>query len=448
MNVGAIVSMQNLGQLSNREKSPGLQDGDNDSLFSQLYFNELAANGSEENVDTGMIQLLELLDILQVEVIAPVEKKGLSEVNMKEMLSEAGFTEENFLVAVQSLTKGIVKEIPQLEELVSTMKGEEGEAVLVQLLEMISLLSVDTLKKLDHSSLQLLLKASKIFEQGLRQADSNNDHAEKAESLQHNLKTISQKLEQLFIVSDNKSAKWNGILKQAYEANPIIRNFETGPKNGTQLSHAVNKTQGEKITNLVHPNLLIFQSQSDDSKGESSIEVDKVKGNGGPLSMFIGQNQTTKVEQFSLFVNKNQNGPTYEQFVKEFGNILARSQMLHTPNMSKLLIKLYPERLGSLRIEILQQNGVMTARILASTNAAKDILDSQLTGLRQALSSQNLQVEKIEVAHTLTDSTRQERQTSQQQQNGQQQREQSTPQHNENDHPETGFKELLMNSEE
>ncbi|MGF2615651.1 flagellar hook-length control protein FliK [Rossellomorea vietnamensis] len=449
MNVGAMLSMQNLGQLSNREKVNGSQEGENGILFSRLFSSEMESEASGEQIETEMMQLLKLLQILQGESTGTLETKEISDVNLKAVLTEAGFTEMEFLEAVQSLMQGIVKEIPQLKEIVSLLKEEEGEEALIQLLEVISLVSVDNLKKLDQPSLQLLLKASKVLEQGLRQTDSNNIQAEKAESLQNNLRIIGQKLEQIFNGGDLKSAKWSEILKRAFDANLSGRNTDAISKNAVQHSFSVNKPSGEKSANLVQLNgkHLSFQTNNIDSAAESPLEGEKPsKGNGVPFTSLIGQHQTGKIEQFSLFLNRNQNGTTYEQFVKEFANILGRSQMMHTPNMSKLLIKLYPEQLGSLRIEILQQNGVMTARILASTKAAKDILDSQLTGLRQALSSQNLQVEKIEVAHTLNEMNRQERQPSQQN-NGQQPKEQSNQQQDENENPETTFKELLMNSE-
>lgn len=443
MNVGAMLSMQNLGQLSNREMTQGLQEGKNNALFSRIFSNARESDGSEEQIDTEMMQLLDLLHILQVEETGPPEEKELPAVDKTGMLMEAGSTEKELLEAMQSLIQGISKEVPQLKEAVSILIDEDGEGVMVPLMEMLSLLSVDSLKKLDQSSLQLFIKVSKIVEHGLRQPDYSS---QQAESLQNSLKNLSQKLEHFFNSPNNKSSKWNGILQQAFETNNLGSSGDSVSKNGVQHSYLVNKDQGA-FYNLPGK-FLSLNSSSTDSAGETFLEAEKAaKGNGVSLTSLIGQHQTAKVEQFSLFINKSQGGTTYEQFVKEFANILARSQMVQTPNMSKLLIKLYPEQLGSLRIEILQQNGVMTARILASTKAAKEILDSQLTGLRQALSNQNLQVEKIEVAQTLTESTRQERQ-SPQQQNGQQPREQAAQQQNENENSETTFKELLMNSEE
>ena len=68
-------------------------------------------------------------------------------------------------------------------------------------------------------------------------------------------------------------------------------------------------------------------------------------------------------------------------------NIFKRSNFGQTGGTNRLLIKLYPEHLGQVRIELLQVNGVMTARILASTALGKEMLDSQLHQLRKCIST-------------------------------------------------------------
>ncbi|MGM0844600.1 MAG: flagellar hook-length control protein FliK [Bacillota bacterium] len=453
MNVSAMLSMQNLGQISQVDLPHKLQEGENGTLFSSLFSNALRSEESVEVIDPEMMQLLKLLQVLQEENIETLETKEFPEIQLKNILSEAGITDQEFLKAVETLMQGIVKEVPQLKEELLQAKGEEGEEDLIQLLETLSVMSVDSLKKMDQPSLELLLKTSKVYEHSLRHTDLNHHQAEKAEILLHNLKNILQKLEQHFNGTDHKHSKWNGILEKVYNANLLPKNEEAVLKNGFQHSLLNNKSVGEGASNPIYLNgrAISIQTNSPNSidvSGEGVFEGERAaKGNGTSHLTGLSGGQAPRIEQFSLMLNKSQNGTNYEQFVKDFANIMARSQMTQTPNMSKLLLKLYPEQLGSVRVEILQQNGVMTARILASTKTAKDILDSQLTGLRQALAGQNLQIEKIEVAQTLTESNRQERQSSSQQQNGQQPREQSRSQQSDNENSDTTFKELLMNSE-
>ncbi|XXM73523.1 flagellar hook-length control protein FliK [Lysinibacillus sphaericus] len=153
-----------------------------------------------------------------------------------------------------------------------------------------------------------------------------------------------------------------------------------------------------------------------------------------------------KSDTFTMNLGPTKSTLQYEQFVKELQTILSRSNLQTLPNMNKLLIKLYPEQLGSLRIELLQTNGIMTARILATTSAAKEMLDSQLQGLKHAFTSQNLQVDKIEVSQALSDPERQSKGQSHQQNGQSKQAPEDT--HKDNEEQESaGFKEYLVNSE-
>ena len=74
-----------------------------------------------------------------------------------------------------------------------------------------------------------------------------------------------------------------------------------------------------------------------------------------------------------------------------------------------MLIKLYPEHLGQIRIELHETNGVLSARILASTALAKGMLDSQMHQLRNALAQQNLQVERIDVTQSIQETSKNDR---------------------------------------
>lgn len=115
----------------------------------------------------------------------------------------------------------------------------------------------------------------------------------------------------------------------------------------------------------------------------------------------------SKVQQFALFVeHHSKQSINQEQFIKEFQNILARSQFGSGKEGMKLLIKLYPEHLGSLRIELLQKDNMLIARIIASSGAAKDVLESQVQSLKQSFLSQNIQIEKIEISQQLQQSER------------------------------------------
>ncbi|WP_409253703.1 flagellar hook-length control protein FliK [Bacillus sp. SCS-153A] len=449
MNVGTLFSMQNVGQLSGKGQTKTPQEGKSTMLFNSFLSQAGQVEEKTENLEIEMLQLLNMLNILQSDKPIEVNGDNLSTLKINDILSEVGITQQEFNAALQSILDGLGNQFPHLKEMFLQLDKENQEEILFQVIETIGVLHMDDFKKLSSPSMEILLKTTKAFQHVFRQTDLNIRQTEMAEALQQNLKVIAQKVEQLLTGETLKNEKRVRMLEKAFHDNLHSKQPDNSiPNNRMVNKNAVNSMSALTAASNKFTGVLDIRGIQSTGEQSAKLEGEQTPKNNGTLSLqgFVGQQQMPRIEQFSLFVNKGQQGTTYEQFVKDFSNIIGKSQMIQTPNMSKLLLKLYPEQLGSLRIELLQHDGVMTAKILASTKAAKEILDSQLTGLRQALNSHNLQVEKIEIAQTFTESHRQERQPSQQQ-NGQQQKEQSNQESNNKEEPETTFKELLMNSE-
>lgn len=111
------------------------------------------------------------------------------------------------------------------------------------------------------------------------------------------------------------------------------------------------------------------------------------------------QGPLNSVQQFVIHVGENRgNQPTNEQFLRQFQNILGRSSLAQFPNgVNQLTVKLYPEHLGRLDVKLTQQNGIIVAELMTTTNAAKTAIQSQLHQLREAFVAQNIPVDKIEI---------------------------------------------------
>lgn len=65
-------------------------------------------------------------------------------------------------------------------------------------------------------------------------------------------------------------------------------------------------------------------------------------------------------------------------------------------------MQLYPEHLGRIQIHVVSKDGIMTAKIVAETEAAKQAIEGGLTNLKDAMQHQNLKVEAIEVMVSTT----------------------------------------------
>jgi len=108
--------------------------------------------------------------------------------------------------------------------------------------------------------------------------------------------------------------------------------------------------------------------------------------------------QIGKLEQLSIMRNNPEKMVSGELLMKQFESILSKSQFLNTGGTQKLFIKLFPEHLGSVRVELFQKDQTMIARIITTTGTAKEALESQVNGLKQAFAAQNISVERIEIS--------------------------------------------------
>lgn len=118
-----------------------------------------------------------------------------------------------------------------------------------------------------------------------------------------------------------------------------------------------------------------------------------------PVSTQVQQSTVpTRTVTVALPMERSQQS---EALVKEIQNLLNRSQLANNGGTIKLMLKLFPENLGQIRIEIMQQDGVMQARLLATTAAGKELLDSNLNQLKNAFVAHNIQMERIDVAQSL-----------------------------------------------
>ena len=61
-------------------------------------------------------------------------------------------------------------------------------------------------------------------------------------------------------------------------------------------------------------------------------------------------------------------------------------------------MQLNPEHLGKINLQVAAKNGVVTAQIATETLEAKEILEAQLTTLKETLEHQGVKVEAVEVS--------------------------------------------------
>lgn len=88
--------------------------------------------------------------------------------------------------------------------------------------------------------------------------------------------------------------------------------------------------------------------------------------------------------------NVNKPQPVVEQIVEQ-----VRVHM--NQDATSMELQLYPEHLGKIQIHVVSKDGVMTARIAAETEQAKQAIENGLANLKEAFEQQDLKVEAVEV---------------------------------------------------
>lgn len=102
------------------------------------------------------------------------------------------------------------------------------------------------------------------------------------------------------------------------------------------------------------------------------------------------QNAVNQVEQTVLSEQPIRQADIVRQVVEQVRLNMNQQQ-------TSLELQLYPEHLGRIQINVVSKEGVMTASIVAETEAAKQAIESGLLNLKETMEQQELKVEAIEV---------------------------------------------------
>ncbi|RDI47455.1 flagellar hook-length control protein FliK [Falsibacillus pallidus] len=427
MNVAGTMPSSAAGKSSpsvNRKSE--IPSGNFKNLLGAVYQSTLGKDASatksedynKDAMDT-MDALKELLEILNQSTTLPLNvSNDLSHASVQEnegitlqgIAKILGITKDKLINVLKSISDKLKELTPGNSTPVDKGKKQDPMDMLMNLISQLSQLSKEAFKQLPKDDIVMILKAGKSLEAQLMATDLDSQGIKKAINLKDSLKQIKDTINGL--QSDMPKLKQKEIITTAFSR--VL---------------AVSQTKGEK-------------PQSTQSSISEGTHTETAEANPVQLNMTIQ-------EQFAIFTNKDAKAPNFESFVKQFSDILAKSQVSPLPNGNKLLIKLYPEQLGSLRIELLQKDGVITAKLLASTNAAKDLLEGSLSSLKNAFSQQHIQVDKIDI---YTNSTEQQKFDKQQNPQQHQQHRREDQSGTDQQKPESGLEfaeelqELLFNT--
>lgn len=223
-------------------------------------------------------------------------------------------------------------------------------------------------------------------------------------ALQGNEQTVTpkeaEKVVQLLKFAELLGKKTDTVYQQEFQLSQLKENLQSALAQVQQVAVQQPTTQQTVTTSFQQVVQQIVQQASvTTTTTSSSQESDTPQVN-------TSQQQTT-VQTKTVTVTLPAERPAQsEALIKEIQNLISRSQLSGQQGNLKLLLKLYPENLGSIRIELIQKDGILTARLLASTAVGKELLDSNLNQLKAGFVAQNIQMERIDIAQSLQDADR------------------------------------------
>lgn len=341
-------------------------------------------------------------------------------------------------------------EIPNDEGLIILSQGEEEQVITIE--ELMSNID-DILTLLNMNTEQLNEIAQELLREEVR-IDNIWDfiHLVNHEQQSLNANVESQLLDKMTSILFGEE---NGLQRDVVKFLQVIKLAQlVGEQSQLKLE------QQEQISNLKTFLLNIEKTiikEMTTSTGKFSLEnfqqvvVKQVKtevDSNAHTTSNISLHQNSETKTITITLPNTNNGSQAESLVKQIESILQRSQISNSQGTTKLLLKLYPEHLGSIRIELVQRDGVISARLLASTALGKELLDSQIHQLKQAFVQQNIQLDRIDIQQSLQETDLRDQNLFNNMFKGQQQSEENDKDSEEQqDDEKLSFKEFLVNEE-
>ncbi|SFA74023.1 MULTISPECIES: flagellar hook-length control protein FliK [unclassified Bacillus (in: firmicutes)] len=387
--------------------------------FFQLFVNTMSTAQSTQNVngqesasanfsDADLKKLLEFmktLDVLELEGGKEMLDQVLSnpELDIMSMVKDLlGVDESEWTQLLGKLGELMPQSLTETED------GKKDEIAQLELL-MSSLLTLpkNELQKYMKDA-ETMIKAVKLYEL----LSANQESFNRETKLSDTLKQLNEKLERL-LTDKGSQVKFDYLQKTVMPLAAELNNSASKVNDKESVKNLINKLDGFHQMNILPQHF-------------------------------------SKTEQLTLMLDGGRRQISGEQLMQQFESILSRSSFLKTGGSQRLFINLNPEHLGSLRIELIQKDQLMIARILTTTGAAKETLENQLHSLKQAFAAQNIQMDRVEISQQMTQQERsfyREQTNSQEQPDQNDRREELDKQRSNNEDFINTFEEALLNAE-
>ena len=366
------------------------------------------SNKSDMKASTFAEQMYQSLHLNGIEKNAEV--KTNAENIDSPVLDEAVF--QNLLNELQNLLLNLDEQISLLSEVQglenTTIVEQELEQLFLQLNTLVSQI-MSYFQESSGNALQLENMESAIFHFSNEKFQRFLDTLSKTQI--NDLTKMMNQLQQILLKQENLSAVDSKVLHllakiTEYKNNGQLLNSQALI---TDAKTPVNSSAGESkpvVSPTVHSMSVGAQSQNS-KEGETEQSQKQTSSKQQPFllrtdtSKVVWQSEMPKVQQLTLRVDTNGNQVNTESFMKNFEKLLSSSNFMKNGMFNKLVIKLHPETLGTIRIELIQSQTSLVAKLHVQNEQVRSLIESHLSGLKNSFAAQNIQVDKFEISSNL-----------------------------------------------
>ncbi|MDT0147118.1 flagellar hook-length control protein FliK [Priestia aryabhattai] len=169
-------------------------------------------------------------------------------------------------------------------------------------------------------------------------------------------------------------------------------------KNSLKDMSAVRKEEkGPLFNQLPWKKDVVLGNPSIDSESSFTAKTAGLTLKNNPSA--FGAGEMLKIQEFSIDLGQaNSDHQQSDDLVNELQKVWSKASISTEEGAAKLSIKLFPKQLGTISIEVLQQDNEKIAQVVVTSAKTKKLLDASLFSLRQALASQRVAVDQVDAA--------------------------------------------------
>jgi len=193
---------------------------------------------------------------------------------------------------------------------------------------------------------------------------------------------IAEKLTQI-VESQAAGKGWKKSLLSVVNDLQLLDNQQFRDVNNSSARHNINHDVLKNlVSNMIHQ------------------QVYRVEGNNTiPTENIVIPHPMNHINETTITVHERApEAVRNQQFTEQLLQVINAGKFSRLGNgHSQLVVRLHPEHLGSLTIKLVQENGELTAKIIASTASAKELIEANINQLRHAIPAQNIIIEKFDI---------------------------------------------------